>query len=62
MIAKDTKLLENYIACDGKTRAEIVVPVFDKVEVGDAHGDGKGDFRSQLDIDGPDVGLFDEED
>ena len=52
-------MLENYIACDGFTRAEIVVPVFDKVKGADPHGDGKGDFRSQLDIDGPSVGLFD---
>lgn len=48
MIAHDTKLLENYIACDMNTRSEIVLPVLNK----------DGTFRTQLDIDSPNVGTF----
>lgn len=52
LIARDTKLLENYISCDEFTRSEIVLPVLNK----------DGSFRTQLDIDSPNVGTFDAED
>ena len=52
MIAHDTKLLDNYIACDDNTRSEIVLPVLSK----------DGSFKTQLDIDSPYVGTFDEGD
>ena len=48
MIAHDTKLLDNYIACDDNTRSEIVLPILNK----------DGSFRTQLDIDSPHVGTF----
>lgn len=48
MIAIDTKELENYIACDDNTRSEIVLPVLNK----------DGSFRTQLDIDSPNVATF----
>ena len=31
LIAYDTKLLKNYIACDEDTRSEIVIPCFQKM-------------------------------
>jgi L-methionine (R)-S-oxide reductase len=52
MIAHDTKKLDNYISCDEFTRSEIVLPVL--------HADGS--YRTQLDIDSPTVGTFDEVD
>ena len=52
MIAHDTKLLDNYIACDDDTRSEIVLPILNK----------DGSFRTQLDIDSPSVGTFTTED
>lgn len=48
MIAVDTKELDNYISCDDNTRSEIVLPVLNK----------DGSFRTQLDIDSPDVATF----
>ena len=53
LIAHDTKLLSNYIACDTHTRSEIVVPCCSKAD---------GTFRTVLDIDSPSVGTFTEED
>ena len=47
-IAVDTKELDNYIACDDDTRSEIVIPVLNK----------DGSFRTQLDIDSPEVATF----
>ena len=52
LIAYDTKKLTNYIPCDDDTRSEIVVPCFG--------ADGK--VKTVLDIDGPEVGLFTEDD
>ena len=52
LIAHDTKLLENYISCDQFTRSEIVLPVLN----------ADGSFKTQLDIDSPNVGTFDAED
>jgi len=52
MIAVDTKLLDNYIACDDNTRSEIVLPILNN----------NGSFRTQLDIDSPFVGTFDDTD
>ena len=51
MIAHDTKLLENYIACDMHTRSEIVVPCM-----------RNGAIATILDIDSPTVGTFSEVD
>ena len=62
LIAEDTKKLKNYIACDDDTRSEIVVPVFDAVDPDHPFKDGKGPFRTQLDVDSPDVGTFDKHD
>ena len=62
LIAEDTKKLENYIACDDETRSEIVIPCFEEAMMHNTHKDGKGPFKTQLDIDGPDVGNFDKED
>ena len=52
MIAVDTKELDNYIACDDNTRSEIVLPVLNQ----------DGSFKTQLDIDSPNVGTFNLED
>ena len=52
MIAEDTKLIENYIACDAFTRSEIVLPVLNK----------DGSYKTQLDIDSSEVGTFNVED
>jgi GAF domain-containing protein len=52
MIAHDTNLLDNYIACDSETRSEIVIPILNK----------DGSFKTQLDIDSPAVGTFTTED
>ena len=48
MIAVDTRELENYIACDDHTLSEIVIPVLNK----------DGSYRTQLDIDSPEVATF----
>ena len=53
MIAKNTKELENYIACDDETLSEIVLPCF----VGE-----EKKLRTVFDIDSPHLGTFDEED
>ena len=53
LIAHDTKLLDNYIACDMHTRSEIVVPCCSKED---------GSIRTILDIDSPNVGTFTEVD
>lgn len=53
LIAKNTKELENYIACDDETLSEIVLPCF--------LGEEKK-FRTVLDIDSPNLAEFDEED
>ena len=47
-IAVDTKELDNYISCDADTRSEIVLPVLN----------ADGSFRTQLDIDSPEVATF----
>ena len=53
LIAYDTKLVENYIACDMFTRSEIVVPCCNPID---------GRLRTVLDLDSPNVGTFTEVD
>jgi L-methionine (R)-S-oxide reductase len=52
VIVSDVNAFEGHIACDSRSRSEIVVPVFD-------HG---GELIAVFDIDSEFIGSFDEED
>lgn len=53
IIENDVTVCKNYIACDGATLSEIVVPVWDKE---------KNEVIAVLDVDGQEKDLFDETD
>ena len=52
MVIKDVNAIDNYIACDGITNSEIVVPIFTT--------DGR--LVGVFDLDSPLVGGFDDDD
>jgi GAF domain-containing protein len=52
VVVEDVEAFEGHIACDSRSRSEIVVPVFDAA----------GALIAVLDIDSARVGAFDEED
>jgi GAF domain-containing protein len=52
VIVEDVESFEGHIACDSRSRSEIVVPVFDAI----------GELIAVLDIDSARVGAFDGED
>lgn len=51
-VISDVREISNYLACSTTTRSEIVVLIFDSA----------GDIWGQIDIDGHEVGAFDESD
>ena len=51
-VIPDVREISNYLACSTTTRSEIVVLIFDAA----------GDIWGQIDIDGHEVGAFDESD
>ena len=69
-LVHDVHAIENYIACDEETMAEVVVPVFSSCyhneKPGSAGGEGTAGQQKKLiavlDIDGDAVGAFDAED
>lgn len=68
-IVRDVHAIENYIACDDETQAEIVVPVFGTHyhnEREEAAAEGSAPRAAKLigvlDVDADEVGAFDEED
>lgn len=52
VIVPDVSAFADHITCDGRSRSEIVVPVFDRA----------GEVIAVFDIDSEDVGTFDDED
>ena len=52
VIVPDVSAFADHITCDGRSRSEIVVPVFDR----------RGEVIAVFDIDSEDVGTFDDED
>lgn len=52
VIVPDVRLFPGHIACDSRSRSEIVVPVFDR----------NGDIMGVLDVDSEQTGTFDETD
>lgn len=52
ILVPDVEAFPGHIACDGRSRSEIVVPVFD----------GEGRLAAVLDVDSPDLNAFDADD
>ena len=52
VVVEDVETFPGHIACDGRSRSEIVVPVFD----------ARGALIAVLDIDSEEIGAFDDED
>jgi L-methionine (R)-S-oxide reductase len=52
VVVPDVERFPGHIACDGRSRSEIVVPVFDR----------EGALIAVLDVDSDRLGAFDEED